>query len=331
MGTPDSPRITLVTTAQKAPAWYRSFWNLDAAFRALMTLAALAVLAIVGLIVAELMQRSSLAWHAFGLHFFFGSDWDPVSGSFGALPFIYGTVVSSLIALVIAVPLAVAVAVFTTEMCPRPLRKPIAFATELLAAIPSVIYGLWAMFILVPLFRVYVEPWCIKYLGWSGLFAGAPYGIGMLTAGTVLAIMIIRIISSIAREVLLVVPQNQREAALALGATRWEMVRVAVLGNARAGIVGAIILGLGRALGETIAVTMVIGNTPQIAKSLLAPGYTMASVLANEFAEATDDLYRSALVEVGLALFIVTIVVNILAGLLVWSVTRGNPVSSHAQ
>jgi len=331
MGTPDSPRITLVTTAQKAPAWYRSFWNLDAAFRALMTLAALAVLAIVGLIVAELMQRSSLAWHAFGLHFFFGSDWDPVSGSFGALPFIYGTVVSSLIALVIAVPLAVAVAVFTTEMCPRPLRKPIAFATELLAAIPSVIYGLWAMFILVPLFRVYVEPWCIKYLGWSGLFAGAPYGIGMLTAGTVLAIMIIPIISSIAREVLLVVPQNQREAALALGATRWEMVRVAVLGNARAGIVGAIILGLGRALGETIAVTMVIGNTPQIAKSLLAPGYTMASVLANEFAEATDDLYRSALVEVGLALFIVTIVVNILAGLLVWSVTRGNPVSSHAQ
>lgn len=320
-----------MTAGQKAPAWYRSFWNVDAAFRGLMTLAALGVLAIVGLILVELMQRSALAWHAFGLRFFFTSEWDPVSGTFGALPFIYGTVVSSLIALVIAVPLAIAVAVFTTEMCPRPLRKPIAFATELLAAIPSVIYGLWAMFILVPLFRVYVGPFCIKYLGWSGLFGGQAYGIGMLTAGTVLAIMIIPIISSIAREVLLVVPQNQREAALALGATRWEMVRVAVLGNARAGIVGAIILGLGRALGETIAVTMVIGNTPQIAKSLLAPGYTMASVLANEFAEATDDLYRSALVEVGLALFIVTIVVNILAGLLVWSVTRGNPVSSHAQ
>jgi phosphate transport system permease protein len=330
MAPSQSPEISLVTTAQKTPAWYRSLWNLDVAFRGLVTLAALTLLALVGLIVIELMQRSALAWHAFGMRFFFTREWDPVSGSFGALPFVYGTVVSSLIALVIAVPLAIAVAVFTTEMCPRPLRKPIAFATELLAAIPSVIYGLWAMFVLVPLFRVYVEPPLIKYLGWSGLFAGQPYGIGMLTAGTVLAIMIIPIISSIAREVLLVVPQNQREAALALGATRWEMVRIAVLGNARAGIVGAIILGLGRALGETIAVTMVIGNTPQIAKSLLAPGYTMASVLANEFAEATDDLYRSALVEVGLALFIVTIIVNVLAGLLVWSVTRGNPVSSNA-
>jgi phosphate transport system permease protein len=330
MGTPESSEMAIVSAARKAPSWQRSLWNLDTGFRGLMLLAALIVLGIVGLIVIELMQRSSLAWHAFGFHFFVGSAWDPVSGSFGALPFIYGTVVSSLIALIIAVPLALAVAVFVTEMCPKPLRKPIAFATELLAAIPSVIYGLWAFFILVPLFRVYVEPWTIKYLGWSGLFTGPPFGLGMFTAGTVLAIMIIPIISSIAREVLAVVPQMQREAALALGATRWEMIRIGVLRNARAGIVGAIILGLGRALGETMAATMVIGNTPQIAKSLLAPGYTMASVLANEFAEANDDLYRSALVEVGLALFIVTIIVNILAGLLVWSVTRGTPSRSNA-
>jgi phosphate transport system permease protein len=254
-----------------------------------------------------------------------------VSGEFGALPFIYGTLVSSLLALVIAVPLAVAIAVFVTEMCPRPLRKPISFASELLAAIPSVIYGLWAIFILVPLLRVYVEPWLMKYLSWTGLFAGPAYGIGMLAAGVVMAIMIIPIISSITREVLAVVPQHQREAALALGATRWEMIRIAVLKNARAGILGAVILGLGRALGETMAVTMVIGNRPEIAKSLLAPGYTMASVIANEFAEATDDLYLSALMEIGLALFAVTIVVNVLARLMVWSVTRGAPVRAHAQ
>src|SRR6185437_11471090 len=330
MGTSESPNLSLVTTVQKAPAWRRTLFTLDTGFRGLMTLAGLAVLGIVGLIVAELLQRSALAWDKFGLHFFVESSWDPVSGSFGALPFIYGTLVSSIVALIIAVPLSVAVAVFVTEMCPRPLRKPIAYSTELLAAIPSVIYGLWAMFVLAPLFRVYVEPWCMKYLGWTGLFEGPAYGIGMLTAATVLAIMIIPIISSITREVLAVVPQHQREAALALGATRWEMIRMAVLGNARAGIVGAVILGLGRALGETIAVTMVIGNTPQIARSLLAPGYTMASVIANEFAEASDNLYRSALMEVGLALFIVTIIVNILAGLLVWTVTRGTPKRANA-
>jgi phosphate transport system permease protein len=216
-------------------------------------------------------------------------------------------------------------------MCPRSLRKPISYATELLAAIPSVIYGLWAIFVLVPLLRQYVEPWLMKYFSWTGLFAGPAYGIGMLAAGTVLAIMITPIISSITREVLSVVPQQQREAALALGATRWEMVRIAVLRNARAGIMGAVILGLGRALGETIAVTMVIGNAPHIAKSLLAPGYTMASVIANEFAEATGDLYLSALMEIGLALFIVTIIVNILAGLMVWTVTRGTPVRAHGQ
>jgi len=296
-----------------------------------MLLAALTVLGVVGLIVAELLERSVLAWQKFGVHFFAGSEWDPVSGVFGALPFIYGTLVSSLVALIIAVPLAIAVAVFVTEMCPKPLSKPIAYATELLAAIPSVIYGLWAIFVLVPLMRVHVDPWLRKFFGWTGLFSGPAYGVGMLAAGTVLAIMIIPIISSITREVLAVVPQHQREAALALGATRWEMIRMAVLRNARAGITGAVILGLGRALGETMAVTMVIGNRPEIAKSLFAPGYTMASVIANEFAEATDNLYLSALMEIGLVLFIVTIVVNILARLMIWTVTRGTPVSTHAQ
>jgi phosphate transport system permease protein len=331
MGASESPKISLVSTARKARTWNKSFFNLDFGFRGLMFLAALTVLGVVGLILVELVQRSALAWQKFGFHFFVGSSWNPVSGEFGALPFIYGTLVSSLLALVIAVPLAVAIAVFVTEMCPRPLRKPISFASELLAAIPSVIYGLWAIFVLVPLLRVYAEPWLMKYFSWTGLFKGPAYGIGMLAAGVVMAIMIIPIISSITREVLAVVPQHQREAALALGATRWEMIRIAVLKNARAGILGAVILGLGRALGETMAVTMVIGNRPEIAKSLLAPGYTMASVIANEFAEATDDLYLSALMEIGLALFAVTIVVNVLARLMVWSVTRGAPVRAHAQ
>jgi phosphate transport system permease protein len=201
----------------------------------------------------------------------------------------------------------------------------------LLAAIPSVIYGLWAIFVLVPILRLYIEPALMRSLGWTDLFEGPPYGIGMLAAGIVLAIMVVPIISSLTREVLSAVPRNQREAALALGATRWEMIRVGVLRNARAGILGAVILGLGRALGETMAVTMVIGNRPEIAKSLLAPGYTMASVLANEFTEATGNLYLSALVEIGLALFLVTIVVNALARLLVWSVTRGLPARIHAQ
>jgi phosphate transport system permease protein len=330
MGTSESPNISLVTTANnKVPAWYRSVLSPDTAFRWLMTLAALAVLGAVGLIIAALLERSSLAWHQFGIRFFFGSDWDPVSGNFGAWPFIYGTLVSSFVALLIAVPLAVAVAVFVTEMCPKPLRKPIAYATELLAAIPSVIYGLWAIFVLVPLLRNYVNPLLIKYLGWTGFFVGPDYGYSMFSAAVVIAIMIVPIISSISREVLAVVPQQQREAALALGATRWEMIRVAVLRNARAGIVGAVILGLGRALGETMAVTMVIGNNPQIAKSLLAPGYSMAAVIANEFNEATGDLYRSALIEIGLALFIVTILVNILAGLMVWTVTRGTPARTN--
>ena len=301
----------------------------DRLFGFVITSCGLAVLAVLVLIVYQLVWRSNLSWHAFGLKFFAASDWDPVNERFGALPFIYGTLVSSLLALIIAVPLSIGVAVFTTEMCPKAFRGPLSFFVELLAAIPSVIYGLWAMFVLVPLLSAYVQPFLGKTLGWTGLFTGPPYGIGMLAAGIILAIMIVPIISSITREVLMVVPQHQREAALALGATRWEMIRVGVLRNARAGIVGAIILGLGRALGETMAVTMVIGNRPEIAKSLFAPGYTMASVLANEFSEATGDVYLSALIEIGLALFLVTIIVNALAQLLVWTVTRGQPARGH--
>jgi phosphate transport system permease protein len=302
----------------------------DGIFHFAMLTCGLCVLALVGVILYELVKGSRLSWHAFGLKFFFQSEWDPVNEQFGALPFVYGTLVSSLLALLIAVPLAIGVAVFITEMCPRWLKGPLAFTTELLAAIPSVIYGLWAIFVLVPLLRQYGEPFCARYLGWTGMFEGLPYGIGMLAAGIILAIMVVPIVSSITREVMTAVPQQQREAVLALGATRWEMIRTGVLRNARAGILGGVILGLGRALGETMAVTMVIGNRPEIARSLFAPGYTMASVIANEFSEATGDTYLSALIEIGLALFIVTIIVNILAQFLVWTVTRGTPARSHA-
>src|ERR1700693_2549318 len=252
----------------------------DGIFHFAMLSCGLCVLALVGLIVYELISGSRLSWHAFGLKFFFRSEWDPVNEQFGALPFVYGTLVSSFLALLLAVPRAIGVAVFITEMCPRWLKGPLAFTTELLAAIPSGIYGLWAIFVLVPILREYGEPFCARYFGWTGLFEGPPYGIGMLAAGIILAIMVVPIVSSITREVMTAVPQQQREAVLALGATRWEMIRTGVLRNARAGIAGGVILGLGRALGETMAVTMVIGNRPEIAKSLFAPGYTMVSVIA---------------------------------------------------
>lgn len=288
-----------------------------------MVLAALSLFAIVVLIVWMLVQHSQLSRHTFGWSFFKGRDWDPVSGSFGALPFIYGTVVSSLLALLMAVPLSLAVAIFVLDICPPRLRGPIAFLTELLAAIPSVVYGLWALFVLVPLVRDQVGPVLEKVFGWTGLFADPNFGVGMFTASVVLAIMIFPVICSISRDVMRAVPINQREAALALGATRWEMIRIGVLRNARIGIVGAVILGLGRALGETMAVTMVIGNHPDIMRNLLNPAYTLASVIANEFTEATGPLYTSALIELGLALFLVTIVVNAIARVLVWAVTRG--------
>jgi len=305
----------------------------DRGFRVLMIACGLSIFGIVLLILSELIVRSEMSWKQFGLRFFAnttGSFWDPVNGDFSALPFIYGTLVTSFLSLLISVPLAVGLAIFLTEICPRFLRGPLAFVTELLAAIPSIIYGMWALFVLVPLLREHVNPLLVKYLGWSGLFSDDnPTGLGYLAAGVILAVMVLPIISSLTREVMTSVPHSQREAVLALGATRWEMIRMGVLRNARIGIVGAVILGLGRALGETMAVQMVIGSTPEIHKSLLANGASMSSVIASEFAEAVSDLHRSALIEIGLALFIVTILVNGLARLLVWAVTRGAPARVH--
>jgi phosphate transport system permease protein len=301
----------------------------DGAFASVMVVCALSIFVIVLLIVFVLISNSRLSIHAFGWKFFTSQVWDPVSGNFGALPFIYGTVVSSLLAVVMAVPLALAVSIFLLDICPKFLSGPISFLTELLAAIPSVVYGLWGVFILVPIMRDQVGPVFEKYLGWTGFFVEPNFGVGMFTASVILAIMIFPVISSISRDVMRAVPVNQREAALALGATRWEMIRISVLRNARIGIVGSVILGLGRALGETMAVTMVIGNHPDIVKNLFAPGYTLASVIANEFTEATGNLYLSALIEIGLALFIVTIVVNAIARLMVWAVTRGNTTRAH--
>jgi phosphate transport system permease protein len=271
-------------------------------------------------IIAALVVQSRPAARTFGWRFLVGTNWDPVSESFGALPFIYGTLVSSTLALLIAVPLGVGSAVFLAELAPFWLRGPVGFLVEMLAAIPSVVYGLWGIFVLAPLLRSWVQPALGAWLGFLPVFQGPPYGVGMLAAGIILAIMVVPFIATVSREVLLAVPRTQREAALALGATGWETTRLAVLRYARSGLVGAVLLGLGRALGETMAVTMVIGNRAEISASLFAPGYTMASVLANEFTEATSDLYLSALVEIGLVLLVLTIVVNALARVLVWSV-----------
>ena len=326
---PNVPKLEIMagTTAAAAPQLSRPHASTapDKIFKYATLAAALSVVAVVTLIVFELVWHSKVAIAKFGLKFFTGTNWDPVGGDFGAFPFIYGTLVSSLVALTIAVPLGIGVAIFINEMCPRRLRAPLSFTVELLAAIPSVIYGLWGIFVLVPFLRTHIDPFLKQHFGWTGVFTGPIYGIGMLAAGVVLAIMVVPFISSITREVMLTVPQNQREGVLALGATQWEMIRTGILRNARVGIIGGIILGLGRALGETMAVTMVIGNRPEIAKSLFAPGYTMASMIANEFTEATGNLYLSAIIEIGLALFLLTLVVNALARLLVWMTTRGSP------
>src|SRR6476646_10301037 len=302
----------------------------DNAFRSLVFACAIALLAIVGMIVFELITQSHLSMSKFGFKFLARSIWDPVAEDFGALPFIYGTLVSSFIAVLLAVPLSVGTALFLTELCPDKIRGVLSLLVELLAAIPSVIYGLWGIFVLAPFLRVYVQPFLGKYFGWTGLFSGPKYGWGMLAAGFIISIMILPIIASITREVITAVPRVQREAALALGATKWEMLRMAVLRNARPGIFGATILGLGRALGETMAVTMVIGNRPEIAKSLFAPGYTLASAIANEFTEAVGNVYFSALMEMALVLFVITLIVNALAVLLVWSITRGMPARALA-
>jgi phosphate transport system permease protein len=277
-------------------------------------------LLIVGGIAFVLLQDSWLSIQKFGLLFWRTETWDPVAGDFGALPFIWGTLYSSLLALLISTPIAIGIAVFIAELCPAALRQPLVFLTELLAAIPSIVYGLWGIFVLVPAVR-WVETSIPDSLRQLPIFAGPPLGLGMLAAALVLAIMVIPFTSSIAREVLKSVPPAQREAAYALGATRFEAIRAALF-YARTGILGGIMLGFGRALGETMAITMVIGNNPRISTSLFAPQYTMAAVIANEFTEAADELYLSALVEIGLVLFIITLIVNSLSRLLIWSMTR---------
>jgi phosphate transport system permease protein len=295
----------------------------DRVFRVLLTLAALAVPLLLGFLVLELWLGSRLAIAEFGFGFATSSTWDPVAGQFGALPLIVGTLVSSFLALLIAVPLSLGVAIFLTEFAPGWLRQPVAFLIELLAAIPSVVYGLWGIFVLIPFLRATAFPALQGGLGFLPFFQGTIYGPSMLSASIILAIMVMPYIMSVSREVLLAVPGSQREAALALGATRWEAVVTAVVPYARSGIIGAVILGLGRALGETMAVTMLIGNRHDLSTSLFAPGYTMAAAIANEFSEAVTDIHLSALAYVALLLFVVTVIVNALARLLIWRVTRG--------
>lgn len=302
----------------------------DRVFRWVLTIGALAIPVLLGFLVFELWVGARLAIEKFGLGFVTTSTWDPVAEDFGAFPLIFGTLVSSLVALVIAVPLSLGVAVYLSEFAPKAVRQPVAFLISLLAAIPSVVYGLWGIFVLIPILRTSVFPFLRDTLGFLPLFDGPIYGPSMLSAGIILAIMVMPYIMSVSREVLLAVPGTQREAALALGATRWEAVMTAILPYARSGIVGAVILGLGRALGETMAVTMLIGNRHEIAASLFAPGYTMAAAIANEFTEAVGDMHLSALAYVALLLFVVTVLVNAGARLLIWRVARGSGVGSKA-
>jgi phosphate transport system permease protein len=282
---------------------------------------ALVLVLIVAAIGVELTRQSWLSIREFGLSFWATTTWDPVAGEFGALPFIWGTLYSSVLALLIATPVALGIAVFIAELCPDWLRTPLVFLTELLAAVPSIVYGLWGIFVLVPLVRQ-LELATPAFLRGLPLFSGPPLGVGMLAAALILAVMVVPFTSSVAREVLRSVPRAQREGAYALGATRFEAIRAALF-YARTGIVGAVMLGFGRALGETMAVTMVIGNTPQVSASLFAPQYTMAAVLANQFTEAVGALYLNALIEIGLVLFIITLIVNSLSRLLIWSMARG--------
>ncbi len=292
----------------------------DLGFRVGTGAFAVALVLIVAAIGVELTRESMLSIQKFGFDFWRTQTWDPVAGDFGALPFIWGTLYSSMLALALATPVALGIAVFIAELCPARLQQPLVFLTELLAAIPSIVYGLWGIFVLVPAIRA-VEVWTPAALKQFPLFTGPPVGVGMLTAGVILAVMIVPFTSSVAREVLRSVPLSQREGAYALGATRYEAIR-ATLYYARTGIVGAVMLGFGRALGETMAVTMVIGNNPRISASLFAPQHTMAAVIANEFTEADTDLYLHALVEIGLVLFIITLIINVFSRLLIWGMAQ---------
>src|SRR5262245_10575764 len=302
----------------------------DRTYQRILTGFALALPALILILFGVLFINALPAVKQFGAKFLVTSTWDPVAEVYGAAPMIFGTLASSLLALVIAVPLALSVAILLTEFAPRWLRQPVAFLVELLAAIPSVVYGLWGIFVLIPFLRSVVVPPLKAVFGWTPFIQGVFYGNSLLAGGIILAIMIVPYIAAVSREVLLAVPGSQREAALAMGATRWEAVRSAVLPYGRAGLIGAVILGLGRALGETMAVTMVIGNRHDIGASVLQPAYTMAAAIANEFSEATTSLYLSALFEVGLILFVLTVAVNAIARVLIWRVGRGAAVASTA-
>ena len=303
----------------------------DWIFKTATMLFALLIASLVIMIIIQTAQGSQLSFERFGWGFLSGETWNPVEGreQFGALPFIYGTVVSAIIALIISVPVSIGVAVFLTEHAPRGLLTPVSFLVQLLAAIPSVVYGLWGLFVLGPLLRDYVYPKLQDWFGFLPLFQGEPRQTGMLTAGIILSIMIVPIVTAVTTDVLRAVPASQREAAFALGATKWEAT-VVMLQNARSGITGAVILGLGRAIGETMAVTMVIGNRPEISASLFDSSYTIASAIANEFNEAQTALHQNALVELGLILFVITFFINALARIMVWSVTRGHGKAAHA-
>jgi len=280
----------------------------------------LVLVVLVATIGTELFRQSWLSIQKFGLNFWRTTTWDPVAGDFGALPFIWGTLYSSILALAIATPIALGISVFISELCPNRLKPALVFLTELLAAIPSIVYGLWGMFVLVPAVRTLEGA---VPASWKSIpfFSGPPFGLGMLSAALILAVMVIPFTSSVAREVLKAVPVAQREGAYALGATRFEAISAALY-YARTGIVGAVLLGFGRALGETMAVTMVIGNNPKVSLSLFAPQHTMAAVLANEFSEAADPLYLNALIEIGLVLFVITLIVNSMSRLLIWTMAR---------
>lgn len=319
---------TQTATLKRAPSGSRARAFLarlragDAVAHLITFLFAASILGITALVFYELYLNSALSRQKFGWDFLFTRTWDPVFEEFGALPFIYGTTVTSLVALILAIPLGLGATIFLSELAPARLSDSLTFLIELLTAVPSVIYGLLAIFILVPIMRTTVQPFLINTLGFLPFFQGPAYGIGILTASVVLAIMIVPFIISVSREVLLAVPMQQRQAALALGATKWEMTIRVVVPYARKGIIGSIFLALARALGETMAVTMVIGNDPKVSASLLAPGYSIAAVIANEFTEATSDLYIHALIELALVLFVLTFVINGLARLLILATTR---------
>ncbi len=310
------------TPSKRPGAIWRGFITGDHVARSVVFICAAAVVAITGLLVYELWTHSALSRHAFGWHFFVTQTWDPVAGQFGALPFIFGTLVTSALALALAIPLGVGAAIFLAELAPPKLSDATTFLIELLAAVPSVIIGLIGIFVLVPVLERIV-PALKSVLGFLPIFSGPFYGVSIFSAGVVLSVMIVPFIISISREVLLAVPRELREAALALGATKWESTWQVVIPSARTGIIGSIFLALARALGETMAVTMVIGNTPKISSSLLAPGYSIAAVIANEFSEAAGDLYLNALIELGLVLFLLTIVINAAARLLILVTTEG--------